>query len=268
MDDRRVGWLLRRIRQHLRMRQIDLAAASGVSQQRISFLELGRLDEISLRTIRAVARPLGATVDVVVRWKGGDLDRLADEGHAALVGAIAAWLTADGWHVVPELSYSIYGERGSIDLVAWHAETRTLLIVEVKTELASIGGTLRKHDEKARLAGKIVAERLGWRPTSVGRLLVLPDVSTARRHVRRHDAVLARAYPVRGDDVRAWIRRPSGTFAGIRFQSLTRRAGDRRRPVTPKRIRRPTVRRAHAPVERRIPPRPAAAAPITRPTGR
>jgi hypothetical protein len=37
-----------------------------------------------------------------------------------------------------EASYSIYGERGSIDILAGHATTRSMLVVEVKSELMSI----------------------------------------------------------------------------------------------------------------------------------
>ncbi len=237
VDDRRAGWLIRRIRQHLRLRQVDLGIKSGVSQQRISAIELGNLGEVPLRTIRAVVEPMGGSVELLIRWKGGDLDRLADEGHAAVVGAVARWLAAEGWQVIPEVSYSVYGERGSIDIVAWHADTRTLLVIEVKTELTSVEATLRKHDEKVRLAGKVVQERFGWEPRSVGRLLVLPDNSTARRRVLRHEAVLSRAYPRRGDELRWWIRSPVGPFAGLRFQPYTREAGDKRRPVNSKRIR-------------------------------
>jgi transcriptional regulator with XRE-family HTH domain len=266
VDDRRVGWLIRRIRQHFGLRQIDLGIRSSVSQQRISAIELGNLDGVPLRTIRAVIEPMGGSVELLIRWKGGDLDRLADEAHAALVGAVARWLSAEGWQVVPEVSYSIYGERGSIDIVAWHADTRTLLVVEVKTELTSVEATLRKHDEKVRLAGRVVRERFGWEPRNIGRLLVLPDVSTARRRVGRHDAVLLQAYPRRGDAVRWWIKDPRGAFAGLRFQSLTRGAGDKRRSVTPKRIRprKPSVQLEQSPAMDRPAGRHLGLSPITR----
>jgi Holliday junction resolvase-like predicted endonuclease len=71
----------------------------------------------------------------------------------------------------------VYGERGSIDLLAWHEATRTLLVVEVKTEVASIEATLRKHDEKVRLARRVAADRFGWQATVTSRLLVLPRTS-------------------------------------------------------------------------------------------
>ena len=54
-------------------------------------------------------------------FRGADLDRLLDEGHAALVGAVASRLASLGWEVRPEVSFAVYAERGSIDLVEWHA---------------------------------------------------------------------------------------------------------------------------------------------------
>ncbi len=43
---------------------------------------------------------------------GGELDRLMDEGHAALVGAVVARLNSLGWETRPEVSFSVYGESG------------------------------------------------------------------------------------------------------------------------------------------------------------
>ena len=97
-----------------------------------------------------------------VRRRGAELDRLIDEGHAALGARVAEKLRGWGWDVRVEVSYSEYGERGSIDLLAWHAATGSLLVIEVKTEIVSAESTLRKLDEKGRLAAKVARERFGW----------------------------------------------------------------------------------------------------------
>ena len=91
-----------------------------------------------------------------------------------------------------------------------------LLVIEVKTELTSVEETLRRHDAKVRLAAGVVEERFGWRPRRLGRLLILPDASTPRRHVRRHDAVLHAAYPTRGARLRTWLRSRMGPSPGSR----------------------------------------------------
>jgi hypothetical protein len=192
-------------------------------------VERGRLEQVSLRRLRDVARVLDAEVVMYIRWRGGDLDHLLDERHARLGGIVSGVLARDGWTVLPEVTYSIYGERGSIDLLAWHPVARALLVIELKTEIASAEETLRRHDQKVRLARSIVRERFGWEPAVVGRLLVLPGSTTARRQIARHCALFDRVYPERNVGVRRYVRRPTTrTLAGLWFVPDTT---DRRRRV-------------------------------------
>jgi transcriptional regulator with XRE-family HTH domain len=228
VNDLTVGRSIRLLRLRRGWWQKDLAAKAGVSQALISLMERGRFDHVAIGKVRIVLETLDASAWLDLRWRGGVIDRLLDEGHAALVGAVASLLTRRGWEVMPEVSYSVFGERGSIDLVAWHAESRTLLVIEVKSDLTSVEATLRKLDEKERLGPKIVAERFGWQPEAVARLLVLPADRTQRRHVERHAAVLDPALPLRGDAVRAWLRRPQGSVAGLLFVADGEPAGSPR----------------------------------------
>lgn len=240
MDDAGLGRCFWALRHRLGWRQQDVGDRAGISQDVVSLAELGRIEDVSIRTLRRHARALGAELHLELWFRGAELDRLLDEGHAALVGAVASRLATLGWEVRPEVSFAVYGERGSIDLVAWHAASRTLLVIEVKTELASLEETLRRHDAKVRLAAGVVAERFGWRPVRVARLMVLPDGTTPRRQVQRHDAVLRTAYPLRGPALGAWLRAPVGSVAGLAFLPSTKadrmagRTTSRRRVVRPK----------------------------------
>ena len=240
MDDTGLGRRFRALRHRLGWRQQDVGERAGISQDVISFAELGRIEDVSVRALRRHARALGAELRIELWFRGAELDRLIDEGHAALVGAVASRLLSLGWEVHPEVSFAVYAERGSIDLVAWHAASRTLLVIEVKTELASLEETLRRHDAKVRLASRVVAEWFGWHPVRVARLLVLPDETTPRRQVQRHDEVLRTAYPLRGRALRAWLREPSSSIAGLAFVPSTKdgrtaaRATSRRRISCPK----------------------------------
>jgi transcriptional regulator with XRE-family HTH domain len=237
MDEQRVGRVLRTLRHRLGWRQVDVARVANLTQDDVSRGERGRLRDVS--KLRRQAAAVDAEVFVSIRWRGGEIDRLLDEGHASIVGWIVATLTTFGWEVHPEASYSIWGERGSIDVLAWHEETRTLLVVEVKTELTSLEETLRKHDTKQRLAPEVARERFGWgRPAAVCRLLVLPETTTARRRVERQASVLDAAYRRRGTAARAWLARPSGAESLMLFAPVTREARHSRRSVTAKRIRR------------------------------
>jgi transcriptional regulator with XRE-family HTH domain len=217
MTDVQLGRRIRAVRQRLGWRQRDVATSAGVSQDLVSFIERGRLDRVSLTAVRRVAAALDAEMTLYFRWRGGDLDRILDEGHATLVGIVIRLLQSDGWLVKTEVSYSEFGERGSIDILAWHPRTRSLLVVEVKTELTSVEETLRKHHEKARLAPKVAREQFAWHARTTSRLLVLPDLSTPRRRVERHDPVLRVACPLRGTAVRSWLKAPAEPISGLAF---------------------------------------------------
>ena len=62
-----------------------------------------------------------------------------------------------------------------LDILAGHVRSGCVAVIEIKTELVSIEQTARRLDEKVRLAGPIAAERFGWSPHSVSKILVLPD---------------------------------------------------------------------------------------------
>lgn len=151
VDDMRIGRVARVLRQRLGLRQEDVARSASCSQDEVSLLERGRIEGMSLRRMRRLFRVFDADVVVLIRWRGGSLDHLLDARHASLADATIGLLAGAGWVVQPEVSYSVYGERGSIDLLAWHEPTRTLLVIELKTELTSIEETLRRHDTKIRL---------------------------------------------------------------------------------------------------------------------
>jgi len=237
VDDQRVGRVVRALRHRLGWRQRDVGGRAGVSQDVVSKVELGVFERLPMRTIRSVVQALGAEMVVTLRWRGADLDRLMDEGHASLVAAIADVLAKAGWQVQPELSFSVFGERGSMDIVAWHAPSRTLVVVEVKTELASIEETIRTLDVKVRLAPQVVAERFGWEPALRAHLLVLPERSTQRRQVGRHAAVLDRVFPLRGQPMRAWIAAPDRSVGGLLFLSPTGDGRTKSSVVSRKRVR-------------------------------
>jgi transcriptional regulator with XRE-family HTH domain len=222
MDDARIGRSLRVLRRRRGMRH--LAAAAHVSQATVSVAEHGHVGALSLATVRRLFAALDAGFEGSVLWRGGAIDRLLDERHAQLVGASVARLSAWGWRVAVEATYSIYGERGSIDVLAGHDATRSLLVEEIKTELMSVEAVGRKTDEKLRLARRqLCRERFGWTAIAGARVLVLPSTDTARRSVARHAPVLDALFPARGSQVRSWLRRPTGELSGILFVAYINR---------------------------------------------
>jgi len=222
VEDMRVGLTVRGLRRRQGLRQSDVAGLAGVAQSTVSRLERGHLDHLSMATLRSVFGALETTVELAPRWRGGEIDRLLDSEHAALVIEAATFVGGLGWLPVPEVSFSVYGERGSIDLLAWHPPTRTLLVIEIKTSLNSIEATLRRQDVKVRLAARIARERFGWDAMATGSMLVLPDTATSRRRVERHAGVLGHVFTVRGREARAWLRQPGGAPGLLLFLSDVR----------------------------------------------
>src|SRR5262245_11079873 len=111
---------MRALRRRRGWRQRDLARAARVSQALISAIERGHGDRAALRTLMRVAGALDARFMVQIHWRGGDLDRLVDEDHAALVGSMSALLPDAGWVARIEVTYAGYRAAGSIDILAWH----------------------------------------------------------------------------------------------------------------------------------------------------
>ncbi|HEX7472238.1 MAG TPA: helix-turn-helix domain-containing protein [Candidatus Limnocylindrales bacterium] len=221
MSDFRLGRIARALRQRLDRRQTDVARRAGVSQDSVSRVERGQVDGVTVGTLRRILAAVDGDLVLTVRWRGGELDRLLDEGHAALVGRVAEHLASLGWEVRLEVSFSVYGERGSIDVLGWRSDSRHLIVGEVKTEIASVEETLRRHDGKVRLGARIAEDRFGWRPRVVGRLLIVPAGSTVRRRVARHGAIFSRAYPLRGRELRSWLQQPVASAGGLLFLSPT-----------------------------------------------
>ncbi len=162
MDDQRAGRTLRAIRLHRRRRQIDIAQAAGISQSSVSRIERGHLGTLTLDTLRGVAAALEATLDVGIRWRGGEVDRVVGARHAAMTERVVAELDRiPGWQWAAEPSFSAWGERGIIDVLAWHAGRRCLLVIELKTELVDPAALLAQVDRYRRLAPAVARER-GW----------------------------------------------------------------------------------------------------------
>jgi len=189
MDDIRVGTVIRAVRMRRGLRQRDLAAAAGVSQSTVSLVERGRLTALTVSTVRAVASALDVWLPFEPRWRGAELPRLLDERHANVVGRVVEELRSRTWQVRVEYSFNWRGERGSVDVVAWLSGQRAILLVEVKTQLVDVQELLSTLDRKRRLVPGIVTGELGWRPVTVGSVVVLPEETRARSAISRHAPV-------------------------------------------------------------------------------
>jgi transcriptional regulator with XRE-family HTH domain len=219
VDAARLGSALRTIRLRLGLRQVDVARRAGLSQTIVSRVERGMAASVRVSTMLTVAEALEASVDLGLRWRGGELSRVLNAGHAAMHEAAAQLFRGHpAWVLAPEVTFSIYGERGAIDLLAFHPESRTLLVVELKTQLVDVQGLIGAVDRYRRLAPRVAASR-EWQPVATGALVLMRDTSTNRRAVAAHATVLRASFPYDGRAMSRWLKHPSGPFSGLAFLS-------------------------------------------------
>lgn len=220
MSDQRLGSVIRVVRVRRGWRQLDVATKARVSQITVSRIERGHFESLSLDRLRDVAMTLDIRVDLVARYRGGDLDRLLNAGHSRLHEAVfRMFRDVPQWTAEPEVSFSIYGERGIIDILAWHPGRRALLVIELKTDIADVNELVGTADRKRRLAIDVAIGR-GWfgprePPPSVSLWLVVAPSRTNRRRLTEHTAMLRAAFPADGRTMRRWLREPSGAVSAM-----------------------------------------------------
>lgn len=186
-----------------------------MSQSFYSRAERGDVGGMTLGSLDRIAEGLGASLNVDVRYRGELGDRLADASHALLVDLVVTVLRATGWLVELEFGFNVYGERGSVDILAWHAATQTLLIVEVKSRFADLQAMLLSLARKLRLVPGVARDELHWGAAVVGRVVVTYASHGNRSVLAKHAATFDSALPARSVAIRKWLRAPSGPIAGV-----------------------------------------------------
>jgi len=200
-----------RVRQRLTLAALALRA--WVTRRAVATLEGGGAHQLRLRTLEAILGALGARVDLRVQWNGPELDRLLDASHAALGAAVKRRLERWGWIVRVEVSYSRYGERGRIDLLAFHPRTGFLVVIELKTDLVDVQDLLGTLDAKDRLAPHLV-KSFGWNIRAVVPAIAFVEDRAIRDRLARVEVLFDR-YAVRGRSAITWLRHPTDPPSGL-----------------------------------------------------
>jgi hypothetical protein len=153
---------------------------------------------------------------------------LLDARHAALAEVVLERLARlPEWITQAEVTFSIYGERGSIDIVAWHPARKALLIIEIKSVVGDVGGLMRQVDRYRRLAREVARQRR-WAPRTVSVWVVVEDNRTARRRLQEHRSIQRGAFPVDGHGIDRWLLAPDTDVAALSFMPVPHVATIRR----------------------------------------
>lgn len=248
VDDLAIGRLFRELRVRLGWPQAEVAARAGISRPAYSEIEHGRLGKVPLDKLRKVAAVLEVRLRLTPTWRGAAVDIVMSSRHAGMAERVTRLLTAAGWEVRPEVSFNWYGERGVVDLVAWHAASRTVLLIELKTELADVNDLLAVTDRRRRLAAAIV-EPFGWTPAAVAQWVAIADSRTNQRRLAAYRGLLRASFPLDGRAIAGFLAHPdrdAGPFSALSF--LPDVSGSSTRHASAPRLR---VRRGRPSVHRR-----------------
>lgn len=218
-----------------------------MSQSSVSKFERGQIEHLRLETTRRICRALEMSIALEPRWRGSDLYRLLDAEHAMLVEECVRRLRAVGWEPLVEYSFNHFGDRGSVDIVAWHPARRALLIVEVKSRIVDLQDLASSIDRKVRMVPALLAHERGWYAVAVGRILVIAETTANRQLVRRHRATFSATFPAGTVDVRRWLRSPAGALRGTWFLRPTSQGTRMQDRGGPHRVRAPRARSTDAP---------------------
>lgn len=182
----------------------------------VSVVERGHLDRIPFGKILSILGALDIRISHRIWWQGGDLDRLVNVRHARLHESVAGWF--DGalpeWVLAPEVSFSIYGERGIIDILAWHPGRRALVVIELKTDIVEVNELIGTVDRKRRLAREIALER-GWDPLTISTWVIVARSRTNEARLTAHRSMLRNAFSADGVAMHRWLHAPNGRIDAL-----------------------------------------------------
>src|SRR5689334_21957769 len=110
VNDLQFGRVVRAVRVRRRWTQRQLGEAAAVSDSSISRIERGHIASVPIAVIRRIGAALEIQVELLARWRGGELERLLNAKHSQLHESVATWFSRrhPNWILAPEVSFAIY----------------------------------------------------------------------------------------------------------------------------------------------------------------
>ncbi len=197
------GRACRATRVGLRMSQQQLADQIGRSRGYVAKIESGRANP-TLEVIEDVSRALGLEAQLVLRVPTTFEPRQRDLVHARCAGYVDRRLRTLGWRTAREVEIVHGRSHGWIDCLAYHPDSETLLVIEIKTRLDDLGSIERQLAWYNRTAAES-ARGLGWRPRRMVTWLILLATDEIDARIQANRELLAHAFPVRAREILAWL---------------------------------------------------------------
>ena len=205
---KQIGAIIKRTRLETGWSQRKLSERLGCSKSAVQRLEAGATPYVDIRLAGAAFRLLG----IRMKFDAGTLGlanrrEQRDLVHATCLGYVARRLRSDRWDVQIEVEIGDGRYRGWIDLLAYRALDRSLLCIEVKTEIDDLGRIQRTLGWYAGEA-PIAARALGWQPASTTSALLLLFSTANDRAIQVNRELLRSTVPTTARVFASWIRSP------------------------------------------------------------
>lgn len=197
-----LGALIRDARRDRGWSQDVLAISAGVSQPLISVIESGQVGA-SIESFASVASALGADLSIVLRPPQvvGRADQ-KDAAHARCVAACRRVFEGGGLTCAVEREIVEGRMRGWIDLLGYSAESRRLVVAEIKTEIRDVGALERQVGSYVRGCAGAVRD-LQWRPREIVVVVALLASAANDAVVLANREAFGQAFPIRGSALSA-----------------------------------------------------------------
>lgn len=187
-----------------RQTQGEVATGAAVSRGYVARIECGTanptLDVVDrLSHVLGIEPELGFRIPAIIGWTPQ-----RDVVHAHCSAYVQRRLRTAGWQTAREVEVVQARSHGWIDLLAFHPEDETLLVIEIKTRLDDLGAVERQLGWYGRSAGD-VARRLGWTPRRIVIWLVVLASDEVEAVISNNGDLLQGRFPLRARQMQAWL---------------------------------------------------------------
>jgi transcriptional regulator with XRE-family HTH domain len=153
-------------------------------------------------TQRQLARRSGLSASTISRLESGRLTDMTLRTVGRLLDALGIRVevlagSAHGW----------------IDLLAFHPRTRSLLVIEIKTEIRDVG-TIQRSMAWYEREAFAAARRLTWRPVRLASALLLLETDANDVAVNANRQLFQQSFPIRAGTPATWLADSAGHTPG------------------------------------------------------